>query len=126
MLPDSPEKGSISPMLEAKWHQSNSIDSRVLELNPPHDLGNWEVYHPFGSGKGVTLVYKGPSAIPPPEIAAICRVNNVWRVISDAKGYLIVTVINDRLWNVTESEVIQAYVLAKEKQDARIFPKEKE
>jgi hypothetical protein len=102
-------------MLEAVWHQSNHIDSRVLELNPPHELGDWEVYRPYGSGKGVVYVHKGVSATPPNEIAAMCRVNNVWRVISDQKGYFIVTVINDRLWSTTESEVIQAYVSAKEK-----------
>lgn len=104
--------------MKATWHQSNHIDSRVLELDPPHELGDWETYHPYGSGKGIVHVHKGISASPPNEIAAMCRVNNVWRVISDQKGYFIVTVINDRLWDITESEVIQAYVLAKEKEDA--------
>ncbi len=100
------------------WHQTAHIDSRVLELHPPHKLGEWEVYHPYGSGAGTTLVKLGPSAVPPPEVAAMLRVSGVWRVIVAEQGFFIVTVIDARHWSRIESEVIQAYVKSKEKADA--------
>jgi hypothetical protein len=48
---------------------------------------------------------------------AMCRVKNLWRVVSDPQGFFIITVSNDRVWASTEGEIIQAYVLAKEKID---------
>lgn len=100
------------------WHQSSHIDSRVMEIQPPHELGDWEIYHPRGVGDGVLLVGKGATAVAPPEIQAMLRVKGTWRVISDTKGFFIVTVYQDRQWNRIEAELIQAYVIAKEKVDA--------
>jgi hypothetical protein len=109
------------------WHQTSHIHSRVLAPDPKHELGEWEVYAPGWKGLGVVTVARGASATPPPEIMAICRVKNVWRVIADEQqGYFIITVSNDRVWTVTEGEIIQAYVQAKEKVDAQLPPQKEE
>ena len=90
-----------------------------MEVKPPHTLGEWEVYHPYGAGDGVTTVTDGPSAAAPQEIKAMCRVNGIWRIIASKDGYFIVTVHAERRWNQIEAEVLSAYVIAKEKKDAQ-------
>lgn len=90
-----------------------------MEIQPPHTLGEWEVYHPYGTGTGVVMVAAGASAVAPVEIKAMCRVKGVWRVISSDKGFFIVTVYEERKWDRIEAELIQAYVVAKEKKDAQ-------
>ena len=102
-------------MIECKWHKSDHIHTRVLEVQPPHTLGEWEVYHPVGAGNGVLTVTLGKSPTAPDEIKAMCRVKGVWRVITSKDGYFIVTVDISREWDRIEAEVIQAYVVAKEK-----------
>ena len=106
-------------MTKIVWHESSHIHTRVMETQPPHDLGEWEVYHPYGTGTGVVMVAAGASAVAPQEIKAMCRVKGVWRVISSKEGYLIVTVYLERQWDRIEAELIQAYVVAKEKKDAQ-------
>jgi len=98
-----------------KWHKTVHIHSRVLEVQPPHKLGEWEVYHPCGAGQGVLTVAKGETASPPDQIKAMLRVNGMWRVISSKDGYFIITVWSEREWDRIEAEVIQAYVVAGEK-----------
>jgi hypothetical protein len=97
------------------WHKTVHIHTRVLEVQPPIQLGDWEVYSPYGSGRGVLTVAAGPTPTPPKEIKAMLRVNGMWRVISHKDGYFIVTVWAEREWGRIEAEVIQAYVVAKEK-----------
>lgn len=99
------------------WYATDYGHSRVLECQPPHELGEWTVIHPFGAGDGVVEVLNGPSTTPPPEIAAILRVKNTWRVICDPKGFFIVTIIDEtpEAWTKLEAHIIQAIVEAREK-----------
>lgn len=103
--------------MEFVWHPSDYSHSRVLECQPPHGLGEWVVFHHVGAGAGVLEVQVGPSTTPPPEIAAILRVENTWRVICDPKGFYIITVFDEspQLWQRLEGLIIQAIVEAREK-----------
>ena len=97
------------------WHDTVHIHSKVMQVK--HGLGKWEVYHPYGTGQGVLTVTEGDSSTPPEEIRAICRVKGVWRVITDEE-YMIITVHDVARWTQIQAEVLQAYVIAKEKVDA--------
>ena len=105
--------------MEFLWHTSDWGHSRILETKPPHELGDWVVFHHPGTGDGLVEVARGASAVPPPEIAAMLRVKGLWRVIADPKGYFIVTILEDRIkhWTQLEALVIQAIVEARKKID---------
>lgn len=109
--------------MELIWHQTDYGHTRVLECIPPHELGEWVVFHPVDAGSGVVVVQHGVSATPPPEIAAMLRVDGVWRVIADPKGYYLVTILQGygakTDWNQVESEIIQKLVEEHEKPDGR-------
>lgn len=102
------------------WHNTDYGHSKVLEINPPHKLGEWIVIRHVGAGVGILYVAKGESTIPPIEISSMLRVQGMWRVISDPRGFFIITILEDFIsrWAIIEAEIIQAYVLAKEKVDA--------
>lgn len=93
--------------MKPQWFDSNSLYSKVLAVE--HGLGvEWDVMHPVGAGRGVITVVKGPSATAPPMIAAMLKVDNVWRVIScpDETGdYFIITVDTPKHWSNIKAEV---------------------
>lgn len=92
--------------MQPQWFDSKTLYTKVLAV--PHGIGKWDVMHPVGAGRGVITVVEGPSAVAPPMIAAMLKVDGVWRVISeqaDDGDYFIITVNRPRDWSNIKAEV---------------------
>lgn len=92
--------------MNPQWFDSRTLYTKVLAVK--HGLGTWDVMHPVGAGRGVITVVDGPSATAPPMIAAMLKVDFVWRVksVPDNTGdYFIITVDKPRHWSNVKAEV---------------------